>query len=155
MPTVSEVPMTSSLNLATICPLDSWKGKKLSRESILKHYLYNLWDIWDVFHWKSAKLWKMRLVLEIMTVLLNVDINFFKLRNFLFIGPQVYPRGSLVIAHVRWSVGPSVPWSVVRPSYIRDCSLVFSNFGRRVYRKGSLVIALVPVSVRVCVCVRL
>ena len=58
-------------------------------------------------------------------------------------GPQVLPKGSLVIALVR--VCPSVF------KYLRDCSLVFSSFGPRVYPKGSLVIALVHVSVHVCV----
>ena len=42
-------------------------------------------------------------------------------------GPRVYTRGSLVIALVRWSVrGLSVCWSVFK--YLRDRSLVFSNF---------------------------
>ena len=43
-------------------------------------------------------------------------------------GPRVYPRGSLVIALVRGpSVGPwSVRWSVRK--YLRDRSLIFSNF---------------------------
>ena len=53
------------------------------------------------------------------------------MRNYLF-GHRVYPRESLVIALVRWSVGPSV----VRPSvvcwsifnYLRDRSLFFSIF---------------------------
>ena len=41
-------------------------------------------------------------------------------------GPGVLPRGSLVIALVRpWSVHG--PWSV-RFKYLRDRSLVFSNF---------------------------
>ena len=42
-----------------------------------------------------------------------------------------------------WSVGPSLNIS-------RDYSKDFSNFGPRVYPKGSLVIALVGVCVSVC-----
>ena len=46
-------------------------------------------------------------------------------------GPRVYPRGSLVIALVRWSmVRWSVSWSVFK--YLRDRSKDFSNFLREV-----------------------
>ena len=40
-----------------------------------------------------------------------------------YFGPQVYPRGSLVITLV---CGPSVRWSLFK--YLRDRSLFFSNF---------------------------
>ena len=43
-------------------------------------------------------------------------------KDFSNFGPWVYPRGSLVIALVRRSVGPSVF------KYLRDRSLVSSNF---------------------------
>ena len=56
------------------------------------------------------------------------------------------PEGVHVITHVRPSVGPSVF------KYLRDRSLVFSNFGLRMYLLGSLVITLVVhVSIRMCV----
>ena len=63
-----------------------------------------------------------------------------------YFGPQVYSLGVLSNRPCRSVRGT---WSL--SIYIRGCSLVFSNFGPWVYPLGSLVIALVRPSVRVCV----
>ena len=86
----------------------------------------------------------MIIIAFIMIVFLAIYFSFYWLlpeRNF-FIGPRFNRQGPMLST---LSVCWSIRFSVFK--YQRDRSLVFSNFGPRVYPKGSLVIALV----RVCV----
>ena len=58
---------------------------------------------------------------KLVESLIKKDAKIEFLDFFTYFGPRVYPRGSLVIAHVRWSVvcGPwSVRWSVRK--YLRE-----------------------------------